>query len=288
MANLENIRTIKLRYAGKCAACGAALPAGIAARWDRTARTATCVICAPTDGSAVVSAPDSVPRSGPSRQASGPPVPTSVAGRSADAEFYRRQAKRDARLEAKWGRFAGVAKFLSDDPQTTKAWAVGADGERRLARQMERQLGDQAVFLHDRKHGRANIDHVVVASSGIWVIDAKSYDGRIEYRNVAGWFRPADNRIYVAGRDQTKKAAQLGWQVDAVRKALAGLEAPIHPVLCFVNNNWGRTQKHFSHEGVLVLWGAKLCELIAQPGDLGPDEVEAVARRLSERLKPAS
>ncbi|HJT93713.1 MAG TPA: nuclease-related domain-containing protein, partial [Mycobacterium sp.] len=214
--------------------------------------------------------------------------PTSVAGGSAQAEFERRHAKRDARLVAKWGRFAGIAKFLSDDPHTTKAWAVGAEGERRLAARLESILGDRAVLLHDRKIGRANIDHVVIASSGIWVIDAKSYAGLVEYRNVGRWLGPPDHRIYVGGRDKTKLAAGMEWQVTAVRKALGGHGASIHPVLCFVNNNWSRRQNHFAHDGVLVVWGAKLAELIAEPGDVQPEQVEAIARRLSAKLKPAT
>jgi hypothetical protein len=28
--------------------------------------------------------------------------------------------------------------------------------------------------------GRANIDHLIVPSSGVWVVDAKNYAGRVE------------------------------------------------------------------------------------------------------------
>jgi hypothetical protein len=46
----------------------------------------------------------------------------------------RRQHKREERIDAKFGRLAGVVKFLSDDPQSTKAWASGAAGEVALRR----------------------------------------------------------------------------------------------------------------------------------------------------------
>jgi hypothetical protein len=44
------------------------------------------------------------------------------AGRSAQAEYDRRRHKREERIDAKFGRLAGVVKFLPDDPQSAKAW----------------------------------------------------------------------------------------------------------------------------------------------------------------------
>ena len=38
-------RVIRLRYAGTCARCGQALPAGTRAWWDADARSTTCQAC---------------------------------------------------------------------------------------------------------------------------------------------------------------------------------------------------------------------------------------------------
>ena len=277
----EATRTMRLRYAGKCAGCGAALPAGATARYDRTSRTATCVVCPNAPAPDAQLGPATAP-------ASAPAAPPAAAGGSAQAQHDRLHARREATLEARWGRFAGVAKFFSDDPQSTKAWAKGAEGERRLARHLEHELGDRAVLLHDRRYRKWNIDHLVLASTGVWVIDAKAYAGRVEYRNRGGWLGSADYRIYVDGRDKTKLAGGLEWQVTAVRGALGDMEVPIQPALCFVNReNWGIRPKPFRHQGVLVTPAQKLVEIIGAPGDLDPEQVEAVARRLSERMKPA-
>jgi hypothetical protein len=125
---------------------------------------------------------------------------------------------------------------LSDDTQSTKAWARGAEGERRLAAHLTRLLGDRAVFLHDRKVGRANIDHMTVAPSGVWVVDAKNYTGRVEYRNVAGWLRPADNRIFVGGRDTTNVATGLGWEGPG-GPPCTGRPGLLHPpAVCFTSS----------------------------------------------------
>lgn len=288
-------KVMKLRYAGICSACGVDLPVRAEAVWDKTEKVVFCLDCigptavaefSPRTGGSHVGPPTQVERPDPGSPFQ-PERPDSAGG-SAQAEHDRRRQRREARLEAQWGRLAGVAKFLSDDPQSTRAWAQGAEGERRLAAHLARTLGDRAVFLHDRKVGRANIDHLVIASSGIWVVDAKNYTGKVEHRNVAGWLSRADWRVYVGGRDKTKLVAGLDWQVDAVRAALGDLEGRIHPALCFTSSDWGLFAKPFRHAGVLVTWASKLAEMIAESGDLGPDQIEAIAARLSAKLKPAT
>jgi hypothetical protein len=56
---------------------------------------------------------------------------------------------REERIDAKFGRLAGVVKFLSDDPQSTKAWASGASGEMRVAKELADALGTKAILLDD-------------------------------------------------------------------------------------------------------------------------------------------
>jgi len=152
---------------------------------------------------------------------------TGVAGGSARQEFEKRHQRRDERMDQKWGRLAGVAKFLSEDPQSTTAWAKGSEGERRLAAHLLSALGERAVLLHDRNvpRTRSNIDHLAIAPSGVWVIDAKNYTGMVERRDIGGWLK-SDLRIYVGGRDRTKVADGMGWQVDAVNDALGDLVVP--------------------------------------------------------------
>ena len=52
----------------------------------------------------------------------------------------------------------------------------------------------------------ANIDHMAVAASGIWVIDAKRYKGAISKQDRGGWLE-TDFRLVVGGRDRTSLAA---------------------------------------------------------------------------------
>ena len=50
--------------------------------------------------------------------------------------------------------------------------------------------------------GNANIDHVVVASSGVWIIDSKMWEGKIVYKSKT-LSTSANMRLTVGGQDRT-------------------------------------------------------------------------------------
>jgi len=270
------VKLMPLRYAGTCSVCRVALPAKTRAYWHRDTHTVICMAC----------------HANPSQELSRPadPVPATEldrgsAGRSTQAEFERRHHKREERIGAKFGHLAGIVKFLSDDPQSTKAWASGASGEMRVAKELADRLGTSAVLLSDRRVPRTkgNIDHIAVAASGVWVIDAKHCTGKVEQIDRGGWFR-TDWRLYVDGRDKTKLVDALDWQIAAVEKVLSGEEVPIHAVLCFVGVNWGLFSKPFQQAGVWVTWVSKLADMILEPGPFDEDAVQAIAAKLARGL----
>ncbi|MHB1251003.1 MAG: nuclease-related domain-containing protein [Acidimicrobiales bacterium] len=209
------------------------------------------------------------------------------AGASAQKEFERRHQKREAVLDQRFGHFAGLVKFLVDDPQSTRAWAKGSEGERLLAEALTRRVGDRAVLLHDRKIPRttANIDILAIAATGAWIIDAKKYKGRLERRDKGGW-RTIDYHVYVNGRDQSKLAGGLHKQAAVVRAALGDLDVPIHSVLCFIEAEWDFFLKPFQVDDVWVTYGKHLAEMIAAAGPLSDDEVLRVANVLAAALPP--
>jgi len=55
----------------------------------------------------------------------------------------------------------------------------------------------------------ANIDHVVVASTGVWIIDSKKWTGEIRYRSPG--FPSTDPRkcLTVDGKDRTSEIAKI-------------------------------------------------------------------------------
>lgn len=98
-----------------------------------------------------------------------------TAGASAQRQHDRPKTAREKRIREAHPRVGGILLALSDDPQSTKAWATGARGEEQLGRRLD-GLAERGVrVLHDRRipGTRANIDHIAVSSSGVFVIDAK-------------------------------------------------------------------------------------------------------------------
>ena len=296
------MRIIRLRYPGACAQCAVALARGTSAWWDAEAKTATCEACAGSPAAPVTAATDGTRAEVDSAGESGaspPPVEEPVSdsdrfeggrgGASARREYERRMRKRDARLEAKWGRFAGVAKRVAPVPQSVNAWAQGAVGEERLARYLARELGETADVLNDRRipGSKANIDHVVVTAGGVWVIDAKNYRGRVETRDRGNFFTQ-DLRLYVGGRDQSKLVDAMARQVDVVGRALGDAAVPIVPCLCFVNSEWSLFPKPFRLKGVWITWSQAIPRIVAKTeARLSADERRELAVRIAAALPPA-
>ncbi len=219
---------LRLRYPAACASCGAPLRKGTQAQWSREERRATCLSCLNTHAEPASAAPDLFDLSPQDLAAAAkepgvekvPPVEASVleagvdrghAGASAAREWKRRHDKREQAVRNRYGKLAGVVLALSDDPHSTNAWAYGANGERALGNILDPLREQRLGVLHDRRmpRSRANIDHIVVAPHGVFVIDAKNYKGRVERRDRGGLFS-TDYRLYVGGRDKTQLVAECG------------------------------------------------------------------------------
>lgn len=70
--------------------------------------------------------------------------------------------------------------------------------------------------------GRGNIDHIVIGSFGVTVIDVKRYRGRISVERRGGLLGARTEHLVVRGRDRTKLIDGLLRQAAAVREVLAG------------------------------------------------------------------
>jgi hypothetical protein len=270
----SSLRRLRLRYRAACARCRSELPRGSEAFWSSEAKEATCLVC----GSGGELARDLA----------------GAAGASALTAYQGRHDRREHEVKKRLGNTIGSAYlFLKKDPQSTTAWRKGAQGEERLARFLERELPEPAIVLHDRRipGSRANIDHVVVASSGVWVVDAKDYRGKVEQRDVGG-FLTYDPRVFVGGRDRTKLVQAMPRQVQAVRAAIApdplASEVDVCAAVCFVDSNWGLWPKAFVLDGVLVCWTQHLAARIARSGMLTRTAIDRLANRIAVNLPSAA
>jgi Nuclease-related domain len=224
-----------------------------------------------------------------------PESESGVAGRSARREYERRRDRRHLQKRSRPRLLAALLGPTTEERRHRAEdlhWASGARGEELLAESLAKRCPNVAV-LHDRRvpRSRANIDHIAIAASGVYVIDTKRYRGKIEV--VKPLFGAPKLRI--AGRDRTKLIDALGRQVAVVEAALSDLapEVPVHGCLCFVT-----PEGFLADVGLPVLRTLKIngCQLyyprriarrLNRPGALTPERALAVRAELARRLPAA-
>jgi hypothetical protein len=279
-------KILRLRYPATCGSCGTKLVKGTEAAYDRETRTATCTSClGQQPGEADVALADQAPA-----LEAEVVLERGEAGGSAAREWRKRHERREQQIRSRYGRLSGVVLALSDDPHSTAAWAYGANGERALGKLLDPLREEGMAVLHDRRipGTKANIDHLVVAPWGVFVVDAKNYKGRVERRDRGGFFS-TDYRLYVGGRDKTALVAGMAKQVKAVRKALGEEFASVQicKAICFVDADWSLFARPIELDKVHVCWPRALGKLIRTDGTLSGDEIARIERQLAMSLPPA-
>ena len=239
------------------------------------------------------------------------PHPATNVGASAQARFETRAATHDAAVRrvrprilllaatsvvivlgltsvgpAAWSPFGlalagmvvlGAVAALVVRPDHVRAWAVGAEGERRTAEVLAHLESDGYRVLHDRRipGSRGNIDHVVVGPTGVYVVETKSWSGAVRLR---------DGAIRVAGR-RSAVVEQVQREADAVAVALPGTQ--VTPIVCVHRADLPLRQLEV--EGVRVV-GPKglLSRLREGPIRLGLADIDRLTAQLDDRLPRAA
>ncbi|MGI8686627.1 MAG: nuclease-related domain-containing protein [Acidimicrobiales bacterium] len=182
----------------------------------------------------------------------------------------------------------GMAREAWGRRSTTEAWRKGAEGERMTGGALDGLEERGYLVLHDRRMpgSRANIDHVVIGPTGIYVVETKHYAGRVV---ISG----EDARCN--GRSIEKTVDQVWRQVAAVEFALgemlATLGLRVRPVVCVQGATvtlagWGTKP---------IVRGARFCSggrlrAVITEGDrsLGDRDIATVTGRLQAALAPAA
>lgn len=262
-------KRLRLRYAGDCVLCGAHLRKGEEAWYDAASRAVRCIECPPPSGADDVE-----------------PIDAGVAGASAQREYERRKTAREARVKGRLGNtVGGVALAIAGDPQSTTAWRQGSIGEQKLAEALKVVIDLQA--LHDRRvpGTQGNIDHILVSPAGVFVVDAKRYEGLIRIRDRGGLFN-RNERLYVGSRDCSHLAENMSWQVQAVKQVVALADSdlakvPVVPVLCFVDGEWPLLFPPESYKGVRLEGTRSIKKLIGGAPRLDSGQVNRLTRILA-------
>jgi Nuclease-related domain len=264
-----------LRRADECVVCGVDLPAGATAWWDPRARAVTCAMCHEAQAESA-SAP-STPVEGDWGQPA-----ASVAG-----EHQRRKAAREAEVRAGHPRVGGLLLKVSRAPQREAAFRSGEQGELAVGEMLNKRAAKGLLIaLHDRRvPGRqGNIDHIAVAPTGVYVIDAKQYSGKVWGEDRG--FRGA--RLMVNGRDRSKLLEGLGRQLAVVREALEASghrDVLVQGVLCFTTGNLPRFKALRIGE-YLVVDRRRLGKRLDADGPLAPAAIGVIGHALAAALPP--
>jgi hypothetical protein len=210
-----------------------------------------------------------------------------TAGSSARHEHERRKAKREQEFRDGHPRTGKLRLRWQAAPGHEQVWAIGAVGEEHVARVFAKHLDEAAAVLHDRRipGSRANIDHLAVAPSGVWVIDAKRYKNKkvTVTRPLFG-----QGKLLIGGRDNSKLVEGLAKQVALVRTALAEIapDAPIHGALCFVDSELPMLGT-LRFKGYPMLRAKPLAKQINAAGPLSADEARTLFVALAARFPGA-
>jgi hypothetical protein len=277
----------RLRWKARCVVCGVELPAGSWARWDSERKVASCDAC-PTAGAADL-------------------MVMGRAGASADRQFNRRSALERSRYEKSRAEDAGwrldvkakhpilgrIRAVLRRKPRAaplspgTKAWDIGAKGERRVAKVLDRCTGVRVLHDVGVPGSSANIDHIVIGPGGVFVVDAKLYKrARVGRRVFPGPLAPVE-QLVVGGRDKTDMVrdihAQAGIVYQRAGPELADTWAGVHTILCFVGTR--RFREPLVVGGVTVTRPRALARHVTKAGPLGPEDIGRIQTQLVRTLR---
>jgi hypothetical protein len=231
------------------------------------------------------------------------------AGRSAAAEFRRRSAGRWWRqpvsrvlavsglvavallvLRGRADGFAlvvaavaagatGLARRVRPE-RDPERWLRGAEGERSTAELLS-ALPRRFVVRHDLAvpGSRANIDHLVIGPSGVFVIDSKAYRSRLRVRRGSAW----------AG-SWAVDTGSVAWQAERLEQALGVTVVPVVAI-----HGSGLRRRAVVDGGVRVLPASRLVRAITGRRffrrsfrRFGRWDVRAVTAMADELLQPAA
>jgi hypothetical protein len=169
------------------------------------------------------------------------------------------------------GVVAAVAAAWAWPRYDPSRWARGAAGELVTAALLERLPRRRWVVLHDLAlpGSRANIDHLVIGPTGVWVVDTKAYRARVAPR----W-----HQVLVAGAPM--RTAAVRWEAEVVSRLL-GVAA--RPVIAMHANGLPRRDRRV--EGVRVLPAPRLVRRLRRGQHLWPRLRHSRVRELGERAE---
>jgi hypothetical protein len=161
--------------------------------------------------------------------------------------------------------------------EQARGWRRGAHGERRTARLLRRLARDGFVIFHDLAvpGADANLDHLVIGPTGVFVIDSKQWTGQV--------YQTADGLAWHNHYRLDRTLDTVRWEAETVSRLL-GTRATA--LVCVhgaqVHGGGGEAQ------GVAIMPAGRLRDALGQDRVLSDADVQLLAATARLRLRPAA
>jgi hypothetical protein len=161
--------------------------------------------------------------------------------------------------------------------EQARTWQRGAGGERHTARLLDRLTRDGYVVFHDLAvpGSPANVDHLVIGPSGVFVIDSKQWTGNVH--------QSADGLAWHNHYRLDRTLETVRWEAETISRLLGTRTAAL---LCVHG-------AHVQHagvdaQGVAVVPASQLRDALGVDRVLADADVELLATSAWTRLRPAA
>jgi hypothetical protein len=160
--------------------------------------------------------------------------------------------------------------------EQARSWQRGAAGERRTARRLHRLPRDGYVVFHDvaLPGSPANVDHLVIGPSGVFVIDSKQWTGQV--------YQSSDGLVWHNHYRLDRTLETVRWEAETLGRVLG---IPAAPVLCVHGAHI--QQAGLRAHGVAIVPADRLRSALGHDQVLADADVELLAATARTRLRPA-
>jgi hypothetical protein len=161
--------------------------------------------------------------------------------------------------------------------EQARTWQRGAQGERRTAHLLDRLTREGFVVFHDLAvpGSRANVDHLAIGPTGLFVIDSKQWTGSVH--------QSADGPVWHNHYPLDRTLETVRWEAQQVSRVLGSRAAAL---LCV---HGAHVQGGGLHaQGVAIVPAYLLRSALGQDRVLSDADVGVLATTARLRLRPAT
>jgi hypothetical protein len=161
--------------------------------------------------------------------------------------------------------------------EQARAWQRGATGERRTAHLLDRLTREGFVVFHDLTvpGSKANVDHLAIGPTGVFVIDSKQWTGSIH--------QSTDGLIWHNHSPLDRTLDTVRWEAQAISRLLGTRTAAL---LCVHGAHIQGGGLHA--QGVAIVSANRLRSALGQDQVLSDADVTTLATTAWTSLRPAT